>query len=105
MVEILRVLVTGGAGFIGHNLVKALISNQHQVNILDIGEGGTVKFTIVDGLEKHRSVAQYNPAATRLRAALASVLDVDADAIDMTVDATNNILYFNHAICRYVVCI
>jgi nucleoside-diphosphate-sugar epimerase len=30
------VLVTGGAGFIGHNLVKALLSNQHQVNVLDI---------------------------------------------------------------------
>ncbi|MGB0464277.1 MAG: NAD-dependent epimerase/dehydratase family protein, partial [Candidatus Poseidoniaceae archaeon] len=29
-------LVTGGAGFIGHNLVKTLLSNQHQVNILDI---------------------------------------------------------------------
>ena len=44
-------LVTGGAGFIGHNLVKALISDQHQVNILDIttSEDSRVKALIKMG--------------------------------------------------------
>ena len=47
----MRVLVTGGAGFIGHNLVKTLLSNQHQVNILDItpNEDSRVKTLIQMG--------------------------------------------------------
>ena len=32
----MQVLVTGGSGFIGHNLVKALLHTGHQVNIIDI---------------------------------------------------------------------
>ncbi len=47
----MRVLVTGGAGFIGHNLVKTLLSNQYQVNILDIvsNEDSRVKTLIQMG--------------------------------------------------------
>ena len=35
MEKSLRVLVTGGAGFIGSNLAKALLSHNHEVIILD----------------------------------------------------------------------
>lgn len=30
-----KVLVTGGAGFVGHHLVKRLLEDDNQVNILD----------------------------------------------------------------------
>ena len=34
--DTVKVLVTGGAGFIGHHIVVALLENNYQVNILDI---------------------------------------------------------------------
>ena len=63
----MRVLVTGGAGFIGHNLVKALISNQHQVNILDItpSEDSRVKALTQMGASYYRGDIRDSSAITR----------------------------------------
>ena len=47
----MRVFVTGGAGFIGHHLVKTLLDDNHQVNILDIvsKENSRVKMLVKMG--------------------------------------------------------
>ena len=60
-------LVTGGAGFIGHNLVKALITNQHQVNILDItpSEDSRVKALIGMGASYYQGDIRDSSAITR----------------------------------------
>ena len=60
-------LVTGGAGFIGHNLVKALISDQHQVNILDIttSEDSRVKALTQMGASYYQGDIRDSSAITR----------------------------------------
>lgn len=50
-----RILVTGGAGFIGSNLVKRLIADGHKVDIVDDLSSG--KFELLQGLE-HKTYIQ-----------------------------------------------
>ena len=48
----MKVLVTGGAGFIGTNLIKKLISEGHDVHSLDNYDSGTID-NHVDGCNYH----------------------------------------------------
>lgn len=44
-------LITGGAGFIGTNIVKQLIINGHQVRVIDNYIGGKMDERFIDGVE------------------------------------------------------
>lgn len=63
-------LVTGGAGFIGTNLVKRLLNDGHQVRVLDnFSAGDFVRFP-----ERQQSGAEYVRGDIRDRALLAKVM-------------------------------
>ena len=62
----MKILVTGGAGFIGHHLVIALLENNCQVNILDTkhGSDGKVKYLIRFGAKYfHGDITNYSDIA------------------------------------------
>ncbi|MGB9635803.1 MAG: NAD-dependent epimerase/dehydratase family protein [Thermoplasmata archaeon] len=51
----LRCLVTGGAGFIGSHLVDALVSNGHEVTVVDNLSGGKLEY-----LKRHIDAGRIN---------------------------------------------
>ena len=51
MVETRKVLVTGGAGFIGSHLVDGLVARGHEVTVLDNMSGGHREFLDLDAIE------------------------------------------------------
>ena len=82
--ETLRVLVTGGAGFIGSHLVKALVKAGHQVRVLDNLSTGSVEnlADVLDAIEFVRGdVSDYGAVESAVRGVdavvhLAALIDV-----------------------------
>jgi len=82
--ETLRVLVTGGAGFIGSHLVKALVKAGHQVRILDNLSTGSIEniADVLDAIEFARGdVRDYEIVESVIRGVdavvhLAALIDV-----------------------------
>lgn len=84
----MRVLVTGGAGFIGSNLVHALVSGGHDVGVIDDLSTGHAEnlhpyawFRMLDILapEMPAAVAEFAPDAVVHLAAQASVTESQRD--------------------------
>jgi UDP-glucose 4-epimerase len=82
--ETLRVLVTGGAGFIGSHLVKALVKAGHQVRVLDNLSTGSIEnlADVLDAIEFVRGdVSDYGAVESAVRGVdavvhLAALIDV-----------------------------
>ena len=93
----MRVLVTGGAGFIGSNLVYALVSGRHEVGVIDdlsVGKPGNVHpsawFRRLDILDPGlpAAVAEFAPDAV---VHLAAQADVQASIADPARDRAVNV--------------
>jgi len=104
--ETLRVLVTGGAGFIGSHLVKALVKAGHQVRVLDNLSTGSIEnlTDVLDAIELVRGdVRDYGAIEYVVRGVdavihLAALIDV-AESVekpdlyfDVNVRGTYNIV-------------
>lgn len=70
----MKYLVTGGAGFIGTNLVKKLLADGHQVVVIDNYAGGKKE-------ERFQSGAEYVKGDIRNEADLDKVCSLDIDGI------------------------
>ena len=93
-----RVLVTGGAGFIGCHLVRALLANGYDVRVLD---------SLID--QVHRSTIARNPVLDEVELIRADVRDLDRvaralDGIDAVIHlaAEVGVGQSMYAIDRYV---
>jgi UDP-glucose 4-epimerase len=93
----MRVLVTGGAGFIGSNLVHALVSGRHEVGVIDDLSTGKMAnlhpaawFRRLDLLDPGfaEAVAEFGPEAV---AHLAAQADVQASIADPDRDWAVNV--------------
>jgi UDP-glucose 4-epimerase len=93
----MRVLVTGGAGFIGSNLVHALIGGRHEVGVIDdmsVGRGENLHpaawFRRLDILDPGlaAAVAEFAPEAV---VHLAAQADVQASITDPARDRAVNV--------------
>jgi UDP-glucose 4-epimerase len=100
MMESLRILVTGGAGFIGSHLVKALATNGHSVRVLDNLSTGSLD-KIGDLLE----AVEFTKGDVRDRNTLEETLrGVDAVVhlaalVDVTESIEKPIDYFDVNVC------
>jgi UDP-glucose 4-epimerase len=93
----MRVLVTGGAGFIGSNLVRALVSGRHDVGVIDDLSAGKVEnlhpaahFRRLDILDDDlaTAVSEFGPEAV---VHLAAQADVQASIADPDRDWAVNV--------------
>jgi UDP-glucose 4-epimerase len=70
----MKVLVTGGAGFIGSNLVDRLMSSGHHVTVVDNFSGGRNDF-----LREHYSSPRFRLSELDVRDTAALTKEIDAD--------------------------
>jgi UDP-glucose 4-epimerase len=92
-----RVLVTGGAGFVGSHLVDALLATGHDVAVLDDLSTGRAERLPAAAELIVGSVTDPEAVATAVRGAqvvhhLAAQIDVRHSVDDPAVDATTNVL-------------
>ena len=95
----MRILVTGGAGFIGSNLAVRLLADGHDVAILDdlstgrrddVPEGARFyECDLADGAATDRCIAEFRPEIVSHHAAQ---IDVRRSVADPVADARINIL-------------
>jgi len=115
-VETLRVLVTGGAGFIGSHLVKALVKAGHQVRVLDNLSTGSIEnlADVLDAIEFVRGdVRDYGAVESAVRSVdavvhLAALIDV-AESVekpdlyfDVNVRGTYNVVRASKNVSTFV---
>ena len=114
--ETLRVLVTGGAGFIGSHLVKALVEAGHQVRIIDNLSTGSLEniADVLDTIEFIRGdVRDYGAVESAVRCVdavvhLAALIDV-AESVekpdlyfDVNVRGTYNVVKASKNVSTFV---
>jgi UDP-glucose 4-epimerase len=115
-VETLRVLVTGGTGFIGSHLVKALVKAGHQVRVLDNLSTGSIEnlTDVLDAIEFVRGdVRDYGIVESVIRGVdavvhLAALIDV-AESVekpdlyfDVNVRGTYNVVKASKNVSTFV---
>jgi UDP-glucose 4-epimerase len=98
----MRALVTGGAGFIGSNLVDALLSRGHDVDVIDdlsSGKESNLAGALEAGARLHRGDIRDGDAVRELIASakpeaifhLAAQIDVRVSVADPAFDARTNV--------------
>jgi UDP-glucose 4-epimerase len=95
----MKVLVTGGAGFIGSSIVDAIVQRAHQVTVLDnlstgkgenVGVGAVLHLCdVVDALAVHDVMEMERPEVVFH---LAAQIDVRKSVVNMLSDAATNVL-------------
>lgn len=99
----MRILVTGGAGFVGSNLVDRLLAGGHEVTVIDNLSRGKVENLARAQLSERLTFVHGDIATADLYAILgwarpevvfhlAAQVDVRASVADPQVDATTNVL-------------
>jgi len=100
----MRTVVTGGAGFIGSNLVDRLLSNGHQVTVIDdLSRGRWANLTsaaeragdclqVIEADIRDPGIGSKFPAGTEVVFHLAAQIDVRKSVLEPQFDASVNIL-------------